>query len=134
MASFYMIVGAIHESSELVLIGGFMANIYGKMMDSAFGPYYERFRALKAVSKDNAVSGDTLFPEGQTIRDKEAMHKMLSSGIVKRVGLDNYWLDEKVVSNPNGVLKQRLLVILGALAFAGLLLLLDHLGIIQIRN
>lgn len=108
-----------------------MANIYGNMMQSAFGAYYERFRSLGAVSKDTAVARKQLFPEGESMRDSEAMHKMLSSGIVKRVGLDHYWLDEAVVSNPNGVLKQRLLVILGALALAGVILLLRHFGILN---
>lgn len=109
-----------------------MANIYGNMMDSAYGPYYERFRALGAVSKENAVERSLLFPEGESIRDSQMMHKMLSSGIVKRVGMNEYWLDEAVAANPNGVLKQRLLVILAAVALAAVLLLLDHLGIIQL--
>ena len=60
------------------------------------------------------------------------MHKMLSFGVVKRVGVNQYWLDEAVISNPNGVLKQRLLLILAAVALAGVLLLLDHFGIIQL--
>ena len=109
-----------------------MANMYGNMMDSAFGPYYERFRALGAVSKETAVERSGLFPEGESIHDSQMMHKMLSFGVVKRVGVNQYWLDEAVISNPNGVLKQRLLLILAAVALAGVLLLLDHFGIIQL--
>lgn len=95
-----------------------MANIYGKMMDDAYGSYYERFRILKALSKEAAVPRAELFPEGESYRDGKMMHKMLSSGIVKRVGANKYWLDESVVSNPNGVLLNRVLVIVGAVIFA----------------
>ena len=109
-----------------------MANIYGNMMDSAFGPYYELFRALGAVSKEAAVERNKLFPQGESIHDSQMMHKMLSCGAVKRVGVNQYWLDEAVIANPKGVLKQRLLLILAAVALAGVLLLLDHLGIIQL--
>ena len=65
-----------------------MSNVYGNMMDSAFGPYYERFRALKATSKETAVPRNQILPEGESLRDKDAMHKMLSTGVVKRGGID----------------------------------------------
>lgn len=109
-----------------------MANGYGKMMDAAYGSYYERFRALGAVSEDKAVERKQLFPHGEDLHDAEVMHKMLSSGIVKRVGMNHYWLDEELVSNPGVVLKQRLLVVLAAFALAGVLLLLNHFGIIHL--
>ena len=108
-----------------------MSNVYGNMMDSAFGPYYERFRALKATSEETAVPRNQIFPEGESLRDKDAMHKMLSTGVVKRVGMNNYFLDEELIANPNKVLMQRLFIILGAVAFAGVLLLLRHFGIIN---
>ena len=102
-----------------------MANGYGKMLDSAFGKYYERFRQAGALSKEMAVSPEQLFPEGQDLFDHDGMHKMLSMGIVKRVGLNKYWLDEKVLENPNRILLQRIIlvavaVVLGlGLAFVG---------------
>lgn len=109
-----------------------MANAYGKMMDAAFGEYYKRFRELGALSEDKAVDRKQLFPYGEDLHDAEMMHKMLSSGIVKQVGLNSYWLDEELVANPNAVLKQRLLLVLAAFAVAGVLLLLRHFGIIEL--
>ena len=88
-----------------------MGNKYGDMMDAAFGEYYEKFKALNALTKENAVTTEELFPEGQTFVDADRMHKMLSAGIVKRVGMNKYWLNEKMATDPNAVLKQRLLLI-----------------------
>ena len=68
---------------------------YKDMLDSAFTEYYERFRKLNALSKENAVTRAELFPDGETMIDADRMHKMLSMDIVKRVGVNRYWLDEK---------------------------------------
>ncbi len=107
-----------------------MSDLYGKMMDDTFGPYYERFRQLNALSKENAVTKAELFPEGQSLLDPDRMHKMLSAGIVKRAGLNRYWLDESRAADSKGVLKQRILIIIAAFGVAGLLWLLEELGIV----
>lgn len=107
-----------------------MKNVYGKMLDDVFSPYYERFRELGALSKETAVTKAELFPEGQSLLDPDRMHKMLSAGIVKRAGANRYWLNEKMASNPNAVLKQRLMVILAAIIFAAVILILQKYGII----
>ena len=109
-----------------------MSENYQKMMDSAFGEYYERFREMNALSKENAVTMEELFPEGYPLWAKDRMHKMLSAGIVKRVGLNRYWLDEKRASDSKGVLKQRLLVIGAGILLAVLLLILDKYGILSL--
>ena len=67
---------------------------YQDMLDSAFTAYYDRFRELRALSKENAVTIGQLLPDGETMIDRDRMHKMLSMDIVKRVGMDRYWLDE----------------------------------------
>ena len=103
---------------------------YGKMMDSAFGMYYARFRELNALSKETAVSGETLFPEGQTITDRDMMHKMLSMEVVKRTGMNRYWLDEKRASDPGAVLRQRVNMIVAAVALAVVYALLKKSGVI----
>ena len=95
-----------------------MANGYGKMLDDAFGKYYEKFREKGALSKETAVTLEEIFPEGQAFLDSDRMHKMLSMGIVKRVGVDRYWLDEKVLANPNKILLQRFLLIIVAVVLA----------------
>ncbi len=102
-----------------------MANLYGKMLDNTFAPYYERFRALNALSKETAVTKEELFPEGQSLLDPDRMHKMLSAQIVKRVDGNRYWLDESVASNPNKVLKQRFMVLALGIVFALILILKD---------
>ena len=84
---------------------------YQEMLDSAFAEYYDRFRRLNALSRENAVTRAELFPEGESRIDADRMHKMLSMEVVKRVGLNRYWLDEKRAADGNGVLKQRLLII-----------------------
>lgn len=81
-------------------------------MNKIFEPYINRFRELNAVSEENAVTKDQLFSNEQTLSDSNVMHKMLSSGMVKRVEMNKYWLDEKVVSNPKGILLQRYGVII----------------------
>ncbi len=109
-----------------------MSENYQKMMDSTFGEYYERFREMNALSKENAVTIEELFPEGRPFLLNDRMHKMLSSGIVKRVGMNRYWLDEKRASDSKGVLKQRLLVVAAGILFAVLLLILDKFGILSL--
>lgn len=109
-----------------------MANSYGKMMDEAFGKYYERFRELNALSKETAVTIDELFPNGQDYIDADRMHKMLSSDIVKRVGLNKYWLDEARAANPNAVLRQRIMILVIAFAAAMVILALKKFGILNI--
>lgn len=81
-------------------------------MNSLFEPYIKKFRELNAISEQSAVTKEQLFAENQTISDSDIMHKMLSAGIVKRTGINKYWLDENVVANPKGVLKQRFGVII----------------------
>ena len=92
-----------------------MANTYKAMMDKAFSEYYERFRKLNAVTKENAVTREELFPDGESRMDADKMHKMLSMEIVKRVGMNRYWLDEKRAEDGNGVLKQRIIMIVIAI-------------------
>ena len=92
-----------------------MSEGYGKMLEETYGVYYERFRALGATSKETAVTKEELFPEGETLVDRDRMHKMLSSEIVKRQGANKYWLNEKMASDPGRVLKQRLLVLVGGI-------------------
>ena len=103
-------------------------------MDSTFGLYYERFRELNALTKENAVTIEELFPDEKPFLLRDRMHKLLSTGIVKRVGMNRYWLDESRASDAKGVLKQRLLIIVAAILFAGLLLILDKYGIVNLRN
>ena len=103
---------------------------YKEMLDSAFSSYYERFRELGAVSKDTAVSLEALFPNGQSHIDRDKMHKMLSMDIVKRAGLNRYWLDEKRAADGNGVLKQRILIIVIALVLGLTIGILKRQGIL----
>lgn len=109
-----------------------MSENYQKMMDSTFGKYYERFRELNATSKENAVTIEELFPDETPFLLNDRMHKMLSTGIVKRVGINRYWLDEKRASDSTGVLKQRLLVIAAGILLAILLIVLDKFGILSL--
>ena len=103
---------------------------YKDMLDSAFSSYYERFRQLRALDKENAVTLEELFPEGQSMIDRDRMHKMLSMEIVKRVDMNRYWLDEKRAADGNGVLKQRIVIIVIAV-IAGLVIgLLKRQGIL----
>ena len=81
-------------------------------MNKLFEPYINRFRELNADSEENAVTKEQLFSNKQTFSDSNVMHKMLSSGMVKRVDMNKYWLDEKVVANPKGILLQRYGVII----------------------
>ena len=108
-----------------------MANNYQQMLDAAFSAYYDRFRALNATSKDHAVTRDELFPEGETRIDADRMHKMLSMDIVKRVGANRYWLDEKRASDGKGVLKQRIWMIVIALVLGVTLGILKRMGILN---
>ena len=64
--------------------------------------------------------------------DRDRMHKMLSMNIVRRVGLNRYWLDEKRAADSNGVLKQRLLMIAIAVALGVILGILARKGILPI--
>ena len=107
-----------------------MSDSYQKMLDGAFGEYYERFRELNALSKENAVTKAELFPDGQDLLTPDRMHKMLSMGIVKRVGLNRYWLDEKRAGDGKGILKQRLLIIALAVVFAIAYVMLQKAGIL----
>ncbi len=109
-----------------------MSENYQKMMDSTFGKYYERFRELNALSKENAVTIEELFPDERPFLLKDRMHKMLSSGIVKREGINRYWLDEERASDSKGVLKQRLLIIAAGVLVAILLIVLDKFGILSL--
>ncbi len=109
-----------------------MADYYKHMMDGTFGKYYDRFKELNAVSKENAVTINELFPDERPFLMRDRMHKMLSAGIVKRVGLNRYWLDENRANDSKGVLKQRLLIIAVALGLAVLLILLEEFGIVNI--
>ena len=104
---------------------------YQQMLDSAFEKYYARFRELRAVSEENAVSREELFPEGESMIDRDRMHKMLSMNIVRRVGLNRYWLDEKKAADGNGVLKQRLILIAIAAVLAVTLGILARMGILD---
>lgn len=103
---------------------------YQKMLDSAFSAYYARFRELNAMSKEDAVTREELFPEGESMIDRDRMHKMLSMDIVKRVGLNRYWLDEKRASDGNGVLRQRILIIVIAVILGLALGILRRMGIL----
>ena len=51
---------------------------YKDMLDSTFSAYYDRFRDLRALSKEDAVTLEELFPDGETMIDRDRMHKMLS--------------------------------------------------------
>ncbi len=104
---------------------------YQDMLDSAFKKYYDRFRKLNALSEENAVTRDQLFPEGESMIDRDRMHKMLSMEIVKRVGLNRYWLDEERAADGSGVLKQRIIIILIALILGLVLALLKNKGILN---
>ena len=108
-----------------------MAKSYKEMMDDAFGTYYDRFRALNALSRETAVTRAELFPEGETVIDADRMHKMLSMEVVKRVGMNRYWLDEKRAADGNGVLKQRLLMIVIAVVLGLGIALLRNMGILN---
>lgn len=103
---------------------------YKEMMDSAFSAYYARFRELGAVSRENAVTLDELFPEGQSMTDRDGMHKMLSMEIVKRVGMNRYWLDEKRAADGNAVLKQRIVMIVIAVILGLAVGILKRQGIL----
>lgn len=107
-----------------------MSETYKKMLDSTFDKYYERFRELNALSKENAVTIKQLFPNKSPLLLRDRMHKMLSMGIVKRVGLNRYWLDENRSDDSKSILKQRLLIIVIALILTLLLIALDKYGII----
>ncbi|MBE6563823.1 MAG: hypothetical protein E7655_00910 [Ruminococcaceae bacterium] len=109
-----------------------MSDVYKNMMDSAFGEYYVRFKALNALSKENAVTIKALFPEKRPLFWRDKMHKMLSMGVVKRVGFNRYWLDEARTTDTKAVLLNRLFVIVGAFLLAAVLLLLNHFGIIAL--
>ena len=104
---------------------------YRDMLDSAFTKYYDRFRDLNALSKENAATRTELFPDGETMIDTDRMHKMLSMGIVKRVGMNRYWLDEKRAEDGNGVLKQRIIIIVIALILGLTLGILSRMGILN---
>ena len=103
---------------------------YKDMLDRAFYVYYDRFRELKALDKENAVTLEELFPDGQSVADRDKMHKMLSMEIVKRVGMNRYWLDEKRAADGNGVLKQRLIIIVIAVIFGVAIGILKRQGIL----
>lgn len=105
---------------------------YKDMLDSAFTKYYDRFRERNALSKETAVTRDELFPEGETMVDVNRMHKMLSMNIVKRVGLDRYWLDEKRAADGNSVLKQRIILIAIAVVVGVIVGILARMGILNI--
>ena len=80
---------------------------YKDMLDSAFSAYYDRFRELRALSEEDAVTLEELFPDGETMIDRDRMHKMLSMEIVKRVGANRYWLDEKRAADGIGTRPDR---------------------------
>ena len=103
---------------------------YKDMLDSAFSSYYDRFRDLRALSKEDAVTLEELFPEGQTMIDRDRMHKMLSMEIVKRAGMNRYWLDEKRAADGNGVLKQRIIMIVIAVVLGVTIGILKRQGIL----
>lgn len=103
---------------------------YKDMLDSAFSSYYDRFRELKALDPENAVTLEELFPEGQSVIDRDRMHKMLSMEIVKRVGINRYWLDEKRAADGNGVLKQRIIMIVIAVVIGVVVGILKRKGIL----
>lgn len=103
---------------------------YKDMLDSAFSSYYARFRQLGALDKEKAVTLEELFPEGQSAIDRDRMHKMLSMEIVKRVGLNRYWLDEKRAADGKAVLTQRIIIIVIAVVIGVVVGLLKRQGII----
>lgn len=103
---------------------------YKDMLDSAFTSYYDRFRELRALSKENAVTLEELFPDGETMIDRDKMHKMLSMEIVKRAGMNRYWLDEKRAADGNSVLKQRIIMILIAVIVGVSIGILKRRGIL----
>ncbi len=109
-----------------------MSQNYKKMLDSTFEKYYERFRELNALSKETALTIEELFPNERPLLLKDRMHKMLSMGIVKRAGMNRYWLDEKRASDSSGILKQRLLIIAAGILVALLLVFLDKFGILPL--
>lgn len=104
---------------------------YQDLMDKAFTGYYERFRELNALSKETAVPRSELFPDGETMFDADAMHKMLSMNIVKRVGMNKYWLDEKRAADGKGVLKQRIMIIVIAVILGLAFGILKRMGILN---
>lgn len=104
---------------------------YQQMLDSTFEKYYVRFRELRAVSEENAVSLEELFPEGESVIDRDRMHKLLSMNIVKRAGMNQYWLDEQRAADGNGVLKQRILMIVIAIIIGLAIGILSRMGILN---
>ena len=104
---------------------------YKDMLDSAFAAYYDRFRELNALSKENAVTRAELFPNGESMIDQDRMHKMLSMDIVKRVGMNRYWLDEKRAADGKGVLRQRIIIIVIAVILGVTIGILRNLGILN---
>ena len=70
-------------------------------------------------------------PDGETIIDQKRMHKMLSMDIVRRAGLDRYWLDEKRAADGKGVLKQRIIMIMIAVILGLALGILNRMGILN---
>ena len=107
-----------------------MANNFKDQLDRAFAAYYARFRELNALSEENAVTREELFPDGESMMDADGMHKMLSMNIVKRVGMNRYWLDEKRAADGKGVLKQRIMIIVIALVLGIALGILKRKGIL----
>lgn len=103
---------------------------YKDMLDSAFSTYYDRFRECRAVNQEDAVTLDELFPDGETITDRQRMQKLLSMGIVKRVGVNRYWLDEKKAADGNGILKQRILLLVIAVIIGVAFGILKRQGIL----
>ena len=108
-----------------------MAKSYKEMLDGTFAEYYDKFRELNALSKETAVTRGELFPEGETMIDADRMHKMLSMEIVKRAGMNRYWLDEKRAADGKGVLKQRIILIIIALVIGLALGILSRMGILN---
>ena len=104
---------------------------YQDMLDKVFTEYYERFRKLNALSKETAVTREELFPEGESMVDADRMHKMLSMDIVKRVGMNRYWLDEKRATDGKGVLKQRIILIVIAVVVGLTIGILYRMGILN---
>lgn len=103
---------------------------YKDMLDGAFSSYYTRFRELRALDEESAVTPEELFPDGQTMIDRDRMHKMLSMDIVKRVGLNRYWLDEKRAADGKGVLRQRIVLIVVAVILGVALGILSRMGLL----
>ena len=114
-----------------IMRNGGMAMAYQQMLDSAFEKYYTRFRELRATSEENAVTREELFPEGESVIDRDRMHKMLSMNIVRRVGLNRYWLDEKRASDGTGVLRQRIIMIVIAIILGLTIGILSRMGILN---